>query len=111
MVSEPGHPQDAVVGVFQGGNDQGGWFSGIVQGDGDFKVCRSDGPVKARNSSVGGVGMGKQRIVFRECLVEEIVGGTRVDEKNWMGRGKWDIGNTYGQAQEQPGVMFIAMDN
>ena len=81
VAEDPWHPKDAIVRVFEGGDNHGGGCGFIVENDGDFKRGGAGGSVKSRDSAVGWSCMMQQPQTAGVGVTQNVVGGARVNEE------------------------------
>ena len=81
VAADPWHPEDAIISVFEGGDNHGGGGGFIVEGDRDFKRGGAGGSVKSRDGAVGWSCMMQQPQTAGVGVTQDVVGGARVNEE------------------------------
>jgi len=81
VAADPWHAEDAIVRVFEGGDDYGGRGGFIVEGDRDFKGSGAGGSIKSRDGAVGWSCMLQQPQAAGVGVTQYVVGGAGINEK------------------------------
>ena len=110
VAAKPGHAKDTIVRILKRGDDEVGIGGCVVEAEADIKEGGTGGAIESRYNTVGGVGIPEKIVAAGKAVAQDIVSGARVDEKEGVRCGMWNVGDSNWQGDKQPGVVSIASD-